>query len=631
MIKWSFPHNNYGSAAGANTAAIDTFAGTRLSSVVREIIQNSLDVAKNSNEPVRIRFSLETVDKQLFDGFEGIEPHLKACSKMAEQQGLDDAVNFYERGLEEIKKSRNVNVLCVHDYNTIGLEGPIDGTQVGSWFALIKGAGISQKTTSGSLGSFGHGSKAPFSYSQTRTIFYYSRIEQNGKIEDRFQGKSILQSHGDPSDPEHFTQGEGYYGHVEKLQPLINDEIPEWAREIREKVTDDTGTSIYVPYTEYSKDLYPETKITVIANFFFAIRSGALEVTVGDDPITKETVVKMFEDCEAILHNEQDEIDVTHIEDCFKSINTILRPDHHNTQEVKGFGRFTWFLRVGDDLEKKVGLARNSGMLITRRPPDLRVFYNVKPFDMFVCVDGQDGSEFLKRLENPTHDNFEFDRIKLPDERKQVRRTYKNFRNKIRDIINSYAELDNNDEEGVSDLGFLFSDVSDTETNIGKNFERGEQLLIRDGAFKRNSSNSSSGAEKDRTVFDDASGDGRQGGDNIENTGSTTLVAGKSKDDETTPQDTKHIAQNFRAVHSGGKKNKAKLYFDSPVSGICVFSVSIVGENGVEPVKFLMDGKQTSGIEVDLTKSERYNIEVEFAQTVDNLALEATLIEQEVN
>ena len=38
MIGWSFPPNNYGVNAGANDGAIDAFAGTRLSSVVREII-----------------------------------------------------------------------------------------------------------------------------------------------------------------------------------------------------------------------------------------------------------------------------------------------------------------------------------------------------------------------------------------------------------------------------------------------------------------------------------------------------------------------------------------------------------------------------------------------------------------
>ena len=46
MIGWSFPSNNGGTIDGFNNGAIDTFAGKRLSSVVREIIQEDvLDVS----------------------------------------------------------------------------------------------------------------------------------------------------------------------------------------------------------------------------------------------------------------------------------------------------------------------------------------------------------------------------------------------------------------------------------------------------------------------------------------------------------------------------------------------------------------------------------------------------------
>ena len=59
--------------------------------------------------------------------------------------------------------------------------------------------------------------------------------------------------------------------------------------------------------------------------------------------------------------------------------------------EIRGFGEIQWFLRIEDELEKKVGIARSSGMLITRKAPRLEVFRNVKSFDMFVCVTDEDG------------------------------------------------------------------------------------------------------------------------------------------------------------------------------------------------------------------------------------------------
>ena len=57
----------------------------------------------------------------------------------------------------------------------------------------------------------------------------------------------------------------------------------------------------------------------------------------------------------------------------------------------------------------------------------------------------------------------------------------------------------------------------------------------------------------------------------------------------------------------------------------------MVGENGSQPVKFKVDGKLTSGLEIDVTKASRFNIDVEFGEKVDNLALEAALTEKVAN
>ena len=53
-IGWEFPSNGGGEAGGHNVGAVDTFAGQRLSSLVREVIQNSLDAKpQGSDLPVR--------------------------------------------------------------------------------------------------------------------------------------------------------------------------------------------------------------------------------------------------------------------------------------------------------------------------------------------------------------------------------------------------------------------------------------------------------------------------------------------------------------------------------------------------------------------------------------------------
>ena len=105
MIGWSFPLNNDGTATGFNDGAIDTFAGNRLSSVVREVIQNSLDARKSITEPVRLCFKLNHVDKSTFDGFHDLLPHLLKCRSMAKKQKLDHIVDYYDTAIDTAKSS----------------------------------------------------------------------------------------------------------------------------------------------------------------------------------------------------------------------------------------------------------------------------------------------------------------------------------------------------------------------------------------------------------------------------------------------------------------------------------------------------------------------------------------------
>lgn len=170
MIGWHFPPNNDGIAAGANDGAIDAFSGNKLSSIVREAIQNSLDAKLPGSNPVRVQFKANKVRKTNFSGFSDIKDHLTSCVKIARKQKLAVAVKFYENAIKKIDATANVNILCIQDDNTTGLTGPIDEPW-GNWFAMTKGAGISQKSNAASLGSYGHGSKALFAFSDARMIF----------------------------------------------------------------------------------------------------------------------------------------------------------------------------------------------------------------------------------------------------------------------------------------------------------------------------------------------------------------------------------------------------------------------------------------------------------------------------
>ena len=142
---------------------------------------------------------------------------------------------------------------------------------------------MSIKQSGDSLGSFGHGSKAPLAISQLRSVFYFTEIDAGNSRERRFQGKSILQSMEIENDA--MTQGTGYFGHKEKLLPLINDDIPKWALNLRNTATTDTGTSIYIPYPDFPQDtdlLWNLIEYSVLSNFYLAIKNGNLRIVLNN-------------------------------------------------------------------------------------------------------------------------------------------------------------------------------------------------------------------------------------------------------------------------------------------------------------------------------------------------------------
>ena len=72
MIKgWNFPHNGYGQVKGVSDAGIETFTGTEIQSLAREICQNSLDAAiENENSTVRVDFEQYRIPSSEIPGYE---------------------------------------------------------------------------------------------------------------------------------------------------------------------------------------------------------------------------------------------------------------------------------------------------------------------------------------------------------------------------------------------------------------------------------------------------------------------------------------------------------------------------------------------------------------------------------
>jgi len=629
--KWVFRLLEGTGFEGPNSGSGDHFKGTKLSSLVRELVQNSMDAHNNKSKPVKIILDLKKVKTKSFNGFKDIWPHIEACRDY--QQNYNTTNNLwklrFQNSIDTYKGNEEVSVLCFHDEQTNGLHGPIDGTPKGAFHA-IKAQGLSDKQDGGSGGSFGHGAVAALLYSGIRAVFYYSKVEENPQ--ERFFGKIILQSHKHPALKEDsFTRSFGYYGHEDRnISPLINEEIPSWAKKFREEANLGVGCSVYIPYTFFSKNLFPETIISLIANFYMAFKEKKLEVSVGGKDINFRNIDEIYDEYKIKFESgeENEDIDVEYINECFRSIDTIRYHDESGRQEISGFGTIEWYLRLSNEVKwRKVGISRKIGMLITRKAKYLDQFPGFKYFDMFVCVKGQDGNDILQKLENPQHTEFELSRVDdLPlNDKQKIIKGYRRFTKKIRDVLKQHASSETSDEIIVDELAEIFGELSnDNESN--DNQERGLLINIANGPLAK----PKKVIGHDIVPGVDGHGSGHQGGDGTktrgggQNTGELEVVIPGDGDKNTSGLGKKIQIQNLRIGQVSNNGKKITVFFDPPEIGKFHFNLAKKGEHGSAPILFKGNKKK---YEIDIIKKKRTKLEIELIENATEFVLEGFLHE----
>lgn len=617
-LGWRFPPQNGGVEQGFNDPAIDHFKGERVSALVRETIQNALDARAHASEPVVVAFTLDTLTDLDSTGFLDLRRYFKEGLRIEELHKHENNVAFYRRALEQVDDGV-VRLLGVHDYNTRGLTGPTENPPgepaVGAWLALVKGAGITHKASAGALGSFGHGSRAPFAMSELRTVFYLSRIDEGDGIETRFQGKSILQSvplNGITQENQ-WSQSTGYYGWYEQdvCRALIGDQVPGWATRFRRDHAgvNGLGTSVFIPEPYEVSDerqFWAQIRLAVIANFYYAILAGHLVVLLGDDiRIDAETAEDVFEEVQADLKSLNPNDNVL---ERLKSALTVHLEKNPGERELAGVGKVKFYFRFAEVTEKRVGIARGNGMLITRRPEMLQRFDGpLKPFDLFLCVVDEDGSALLRSLENPAHDAFDFDRIDNKEKRAEARARYADFAKSVRALVKEYASIEMQDEEIIAELDEFFR----PETGSGpdsREGERGRGLKIdRVGKRKPRSTGGGAGGAGD---------DGEGGGGATGGGGKKETAGGNIPGRGSAPTKTKRgtPVRNLRIVRDPNSSRGATVSFTAPETGDGHLVLLRSGEKNTERLKFRMDGAEwVTELPVEgLTLNERRHIRVEF-------------------
>ena len=276
--QWNFAPRVGGIDQGPNEAMGDIFKKLPYQALVREAIQNSLDAAKNENEPVIVTFKRSSVDTHNYPQLFKLTKHMKACIKFWKN---DDAKKRFDPMIEYIEAAVNsdkIHYLEISDENTTGM-GYRKGITSSPFYAFVKSIGNSVKQNMAKGGSHGFGKAAYFNASKIRTVLISSLTDRGQYV---FEGVSGLCTHEiDGKKREHY----GFYTDADfgdSEEPITNKEdIP--VRFVRKEV----GTSAFILGVDYSDQGTERMKKlileSVITNFWGAIIDRKLEIHFAID------------------------------------------------------------------------------------------------------------------------------------------------------------------------------------------------------------------------------------------------------------------------------------------------------------------------------------------------------------
>jgi len=430
---WLFPPTGGGVAAGFNDPGLAHFGGAREQSLARETIQNSLDATARLGEPVDVEFELQELDGDWFrkDQLAGA---IDACIAGAEDDGKALAALREARRLLERPK---LTFLRVADRNTTGLQGQ-------KWRALVKEVGASRHEASGGRvtagGSWGIGKSAPFTVSPLRTVFYWTRFEQDGAPRELFQGKAVLMSHRSGNEE---RQGTGFFGLTDGCEALEGGRIPAGIAAV--EGASRRGTSLWIAGFPKAGGWQDRIARRVVASFFGAIADGQLRVTLetgagaeGDIlEIARDSLAGWFEQLGGSgAAGDADEVEEARL------FWDVLRDGERIDRQIPGLGLCRLWIRVDDDdarLPRKVGLMRKTGMLITTEQAALKQFHGTDRFIAICRFEADEGNALLRQMENPRHDQFEPGHIEDPEQQRQAARALKRATDWIREEVNRHA------------------------------------------------------------------------------------------------------------------------------------------------------------------------------------------------
>lgn len=367
----------------------------------REMVQNSIDVKNEQiKEPLIVEFSIFEVAKNDLPSFEGLTEHIDGTINYCETKSKKNNAYNTSKFEKNILKNDKMRILKISDYNTIGICGSKNlNSDKSKWQGLVYNEGDSVKDSSDSLGSFGLGKGAAFAMSNLRTVFYNTKDVDGNRA---FEGVTRQYVSYVDGKKKNFK---GYFGKIDNssVLPFIDNEINAFSS-LFERHTPGSDVFVLEPNVSLLSDEYIKWYLieSIICNFFVAIRDGALEVKVQGTEINQSNLENIF-----ISLNEFYEKNGLEKSDSLIATGQYLKAlDSSNLicENLNGYGEIKlWMYKDANTKWKNVAIIRKNGMYIK----NLEVKYANQKFAGVVIVQGAEGVEFLKSIEDPNHLGFD--------------------------------------------------------------------------------------------------------------------------------------------------------------------------------------------------------------------------------
>ncbi len=466
---WIFQPNRFWT--GWDETGLSIFSGNPHRSLVRELIQNSLDAKAEDADRVKIKFELNSFQRSAVPDIERLTQVLQCCVNSSKDESEDSIAEIKEA--HDYCSRMNFHVLSCTDFGTTGMAGPYVKGRPFYTYLNTKG---SSPGDSKRAGSHGHGKDAPLANSAIRAIFASATyLDDAGEKRHLAQGKCVFMSHF--QDDQQF-ENIGQWS-TSSLQPVEELESQHnWINPYPE----DLGTTISIlGFQGHSKghDWISEMIGHALINYFPAFVRDALELEFKDGARTVTLNADNFLDLlfSKEVKNALASVDKELVEELAKTayfVSAMMETRGGVLRDQQGASPLNlvhFNLYVDDQAPRAYCLIRRNMKICESLPNLQRLPAKYSNFAAVIEMQAEEANKLVRSMEPSEHDRVELARLKKKEKREEGEKLWRLLRDKFISVLDQEALPEQKISGQIDFLAKFFPDLAGEGSPDGEDIE----------------------------------------------------------------------------------------------------------------------------------------------------------------